>query len=49
VFVEHWWNNDRRNPKYKDRNPFQFRCDHHKYHRDRPGIDPEIPQSQAVG
>jgi hypothetical protein len=45
MFMEHWRNNDRRNPKYTDRKPFQFRCDH----QDRPGIDPELPQSHAVG
>jgi len=49
VFMEHWWNNDRRNPKYSDRNSFQFRSDHHKPQRDRPEIDTELPQFQVFG
>ena len=44
IIAEHWWNDDRRQSKYSEKNVNQWHFIHHKTHTDCPGIEPRPPQ-----
>jgi len=42
--MEHWWNDTYcRKLKYLEKSMAQLRNVHHKFHMDRPGIEPGSP------